>query len=130
MVERLQLLGQPKSMMEQVAGIAVAAGVLLPDDAKMRTFGRASVYKIINDYYPNAMGSVGGFVAALGALGGCTLPIVFGVAVDLVGIYSVCFMVLYAVLALCMIVMFFANKADRFQQRLHQAQSLNFLEQD
>ncbi|MDN3640629.1 MFS transporter [Simiduia curdlanivorans] len=93
-------------------------------------FGRASVYKIINDYYPNAMGSVGGFVAALGALGGCTLPIVFGVAVDLVGIYSVCFMVLYAVLALCMIVMFFANKADRFQQRLQQAQTSNFLEQD
>ena len=93
-------------------------------------FGRASVYKIINDYYPNAMGTVGGFVAALGALGGCTLPIVFGVAVDLVGIYSVCFMVLYAVLALCMIVMFFANKADRFQQRLQQAQNTNFLEQD
>lgn len=93
-------------------------------------FGRASVYKIINDYYPNAMGSVGGFVAALGALGGCTLPIVFGLAVDLVGIYSVCFMVLYGVLALCMVVMFFANKADRFQQRLRFAQSHNFLEQD
>lgn len=93
-------------------------------------FGRASVFKIINDYYPDAMGTVGGFVAALGALGGCTLPIVFGLAVDLVGIYSVCFMVLYSVLALCMVVMFFANKADRFQQRLAFARRHNFLEQD
>ncbi len=41
-------------------------------------FGRASVYKIIYDYYPNHMGSVGGVVAAIGALGGCTLPILFG----------------------------------------------------
>lgn len=93
-------------------------------------FGRASVYKIINDYYPTAMGTVGGFVAALGALGGCTLPIIFGVAVDAVGIYSVCFMVLYGVLAACMIAMFFANKTDRFQQRLQQARSKNFLEHD
>jgi len=36
-------------------------------------FGRASVYKTIYDYYPNQMGSIGGFVAAIGALGGCTL---------------------------------------------------------
>ena len=93
-------------------------------------FGRASVYKIINDYYPNAMGTVGGFVAALGALGGCTLPIVFGLAVDQVGIHSACFMVLYGVLALCMVVMFFANKADRLQQRLQFARSHNFLEQE
>jgi len=93
-------------------------------------FGRASVYKTIHDYYPNQMGSVGGFVAAIGALGGCTLPIVFGLAVDFVGFYSACFMVLYSVLACCMIAMYFANKADRFRSRLDQAQSHNFLEDD
>ena len=58
-----------------------------------------SVYKIINDYYPEQMGSVGGMVAMLGALGGCTLPILFGVAVDIAGVYSACFMLLYGVLA-------------------------------
>ena len=93
-------------------------------------FGRASVYKIIHDYYPNHMGSIGGFVAALGALGGCTLPIMFGITVDVVGIYSACFMLLYGVLAICMIVMFFANKADRFRQRVQAANQYNFLEQD
>ena len=93
-------------------------------------FGRASVYKILYDYYPNQMGEVGGFVAAIGALGGCTLPIAFGFVVDLLGIYSACFMLLYGVLAGCMIVMFFANKADRFRYRLIDAQQNNFLNED
>ncbi len=93
-------------------------------------FGRASVYKIIHDYYPNDMGRVGGFVAAIGALGGCTLPILFGLVEDIIGIHSASFMLLYGVLAACMIAMYLANKADRQQQRLHQALDHNFLEND
>jgi NNP family nitrate/nitrite transporter-like MFS transporter len=93
-------------------------------------FGRASIYKTIYDYYPNHMGSVGGVVAAIGALGGCTLPILFGLAVDLVGVYSACFMLLYGVLATCMIVMYFAIKAEQQQDLLRKAIAHNFLEQD
>lgn len=93
-------------------------------------FGRASVYKTIHDYYPQQMGLVGGIVAAMGALGGCTLPIAFGLAEDFLGIYSACFMVLYAVLACCMMVMFLALKEDRFQKRVIEAKNDNFLEQD
>ncbi|WP_185232650.1 MFS transporter [Teredinibacter franksiae] len=91
-------------------------------------FGRASVYKTLNDYYPRQMGAVGGFVAAMGALGGCTLPIAFGLVVDAVGIYSACFMLLYGVLAICMITMFIANKTDRFKRRVQWAQNHNFLD--
>lgn len=91
-------------------------------------FGRASVYKIIHDYYPNKMGEVGGFVAALGGLGGAVLPLAFGIAVDWVGVYSASFMLLYGVLALCMITMFFAIKADQHQLRLKRAIEHNFLE--
>jgi MFS transporter, NNP family, nitrate/nitrite transporter len=90
-------------------------------------FGRASVYKVIHDYYPHHMGSAGGFVAAVGALGGCTLPIMFGVAQDVLGIVTGCFMILYGVLALCMITMFFANQAAQYQQKLIAAQANNFL---
>ena len=90
-------------------------------------FGRASVYKVIHDYYPHHMGSAGGFVAAIGALGGCTLPIVFGLAQDALGIVTGCFMILYGVLALCMITMFFANQAAQYQQKLAAARSDNFL---
>ncbi len=93
-------------------------------------FGRASVYKTIHDYYPRQMGLVGGIVAAMGALGGCTLPIAFGLAVDTLGFYSACFMVLYAVLACCMMVMFLALKQDRFKKRVIEASRDNFLELD
>tara|TARA_Y100000034_G_scaffold120589_1_gene163670 strand:- start:642 stop:1874 length:1233 start_codon:yes stop_codon:yes gene_type:complete len=93
-------------------------------------FGRASVYKIINDYYPEQMGSVGGMVAMLGALGGCTLPILFGVAVDIAGVYSACFMLLYGVLAVCMLLMHLAIKRERYKNRVLEAQQHNFLEQD
>ena len=91
-------------------------------------FGRASVYKVIHDHYPHQMGSVGGVVAAVGATGGFTLPVLFGIAVDVVGFYSVCFMLLYGVLAVCMVAMFFALKADRYQQRVREAFEDNFLE--
>jgi len=93
-------------------------------------FGRASVYKTIYDYYPNHMGSVGGLVAALGALGGCTLPIMFGVAVDFIGVYSACFMLLYGVLATCMVAMYMAVRAERYKKLLHDSIENNFLEQD
>lgn len=93
-------------------------------------FGRASVYKVIHDYYPQQMSSVGGFVAAIGALGGCTLPILFGLSEDMIGIHSASFMLLYGVLGICMFTMYLANKADRQQQRLQQALSNNFLDLD
>ena len=93
-------------------------------------FGRASVYKLINDHYPEQMGSVGGMVAMLGALGGCTLPVLFGLVVDMVGVYSACFMLLYGVLAACMLLMHLAIKHERYQQRVSKAQQCNFLDLD
>lgn len=93
-------------------------------------FGRASVYKILHDHYPAHMGSAGGMVAMLGALGGCTLPVMFGLAVDWVGVYSACFMLLYGVLAICMLAMHLAIRRERFQHRLKYARANNFLEQD
>ncbi|WP_372770935.1 nitrate/nitrite transporter [Pseudoalteromonas sp.] len=90
-------------------------------------FGRASVYKIIQNYYPTQMGQVGGFVAFIGATGGCTLPILFGLADDLVGVYSASFMLLYGVLACCMIVMHSAQKSVLKAKRLQHAIDTNFL---
>jgi len=67
--------------------------------------GKASIYRIIHDYYPDNMGSVGGMVGVIGGLGGFTLPIMFGIASDLLDIRSSCFMLLFGVVALCMIAM-------------------------
>jgi len=93
-------------------------------------FGRASVFKIIHEYYPKQMGQVGGFVAGIGMIGGCTLPVIFGFSVDLLGIHSACFMALYGVLAVCMTVMFLANKSARHQERIVEAKQYNFLDYD
>jgi len=90
-------------------------------------FGRASVYKMIHDYYPQQMGSVGGTVAMLGGIGGFTLPILFGLGVDLVGVYSASFMLLYGVVAFCMIAMYFAFKSDKYQRRMQAALKNDFL---
>jgi NNP family nitrate/nitrite transporter-like MFS transporter len=87
-------------------------------------FGKASVYKIIHDYYPSQMGSVGGMVGVLGGLGGFTLPILFGAAADYTHVRSSCFMLLYAVLAACMILMHYAIKAENLKQKPRTAQQI------
>ncbi len=92
-------------------------------------FGRASVYKVIYDYYPNHMGSVGGAVATIGAMGGFSLPVMFGVAVDLVGIHTACFMLLYGILAICMLVMYMSIKSEKHKKLLREAIANNFLKQ-
>ncbi|WP_444908466.1 MFS transporter [Microbulbifer sp. TRSA005] len=93
-------------------------------------FGRASVYKALHDNFPAHMGSVGGTVATIGALGGFTLPVLFGIAQDLVGIHSAAFMLLYGVLAVCMLVMYLAIQREQYQQRLAFARQNNFLHED
>lgn len=91
--------------------------------------GRASVMKIVHDHYPRQMGSAGGAIAALGALGGCTLPVAFGFAQDMLGIASAAFMVLYAVLALCMVVMFIAMRKAQYRRKMAEAMASDFFKE-
>jgi NNP family nitrate/nitrite transporter-like MFS transporter len=56
------------------------------------------------------MGSVGGMVGVIGGLGGFSLPIIFGIASDLLNVRSSCFMVLYGLVIACMFFMHFAIK--------------------
>jgi NNP family nitrate/nitrite transporter-like MFS transporter len=61
------------------------------------SLGKAAVYKHIPVYYPNHVGSVGGIVGLIGGLGGFVLPILFGLANDLTGVWQSCFMLLFAI---------------------------------
>ncbi|MGF6595005.1 MFS transporter [Pseudomonas sp. 2835] len=60
-------------------------------------FGKASVFKYIANDYPQNMGAVSGIVGLAGGLGGFILPILFGALVDLTGVRSSCFMLMYGV---------------------------------
>ena len=60
------------------------------------SLGKAAVYKHIPVYYPKHVGSVGGVVGLIGGLGGFILPVMFGIANDLTGVWQSCFMLLFA----------------------------------
>jgi NNP family nitrate/nitrite transporter-like MFS transporter len=60
------------------------------------SLGKAAVFKHIATYYPGNVGAVGGLVGMIGGLGGFFLPIAFGVLNDLTGLWSSCFMLLFA----------------------------------
>ena len=61
-------------------------------------FGKASVFKYISDDYPHNIGVVSGIVGLVGGLGGFILPILFGVLVDLTGVRSSVFMLLFGII--------------------------------
>lgn len=72
-------------------------------------FGKASVFKYISDDYPQNMGAISGIVGLAGGLGGFVLPILFGVLVDLTGVRSSAFMLLYGVVWVSLIWMYFSE---------------------
>ncbi|MGB3020849.1 MAG: MFS transporter [Methyloceanibacter sp.] len=72
------------------------------------SLGKAAVYKHIPIYYPKDIGSVGGLVGMIGGLGGFVLPIAFGVMADLTNIWTSCFMLLFAIVAVSLAWMHFA----------------------
>jgi NNP family nitrate/nitrite transporter-like MFS transporter len=59
--------------------------------------GKASVFKYISDDYPGNIGVVSGVVGLAGGLGGFVMPIMFGALVDLTGIRSSAFMLMFGV---------------------------------
>ena len=61
------------------------------------SLGKAAVYKHIPTYYPDNVGAVGGLVGMIGGLGGFVLPIAFGALNDLTGLWTSCFMLLFAI---------------------------------
>jgi NNP family nitrate/nitrite transporter-like MFS transporter len=61
------------------------------------SLGKAAVYKHIPAYYPDSVGAVGGVVGMVGGLGGFVLPIAFGLLKDVTGLWSSCFLLLFAV---------------------------------
>jgi len=74
------------------------------------SLGKAAVYKHIPAYYPESVGAVGGIVGMMGGLGGFILPIAFGLLKDLTGLWSSCFMLLFAIIAISLVWMHLSVK--------------------
>lgn len=68
--------------------------------------GMASTFKYVGDDFPDSMGAVSGIVGMVGGLGGFLLPIMFGAILDQLGINSSCFMLLYGIVAVSLVLNF------------------------
>ena len=65
--------------------------------------GKAAVYRLIPDYFPDEVGVVGGLVGVLGGLGGFFCPIIFGYLLEGTGLWTSCWMFMFALSLLCLV---------------------------
>jgi MFS transporter, NNP family, nitrate/nitrite transporter len=68
--------------------------------------GMASTFKYVADDFPLNMGAVSGVVGMAGGLGGFLLPIMFGAILDRLGVNSSCFMLLYGIVWVSLILIY------------------------
>ena len=71
--------------------------------------GKASVFKYISDDYPKNIGVISGVVGLAGGMGGFILPIMFGALVDLTGIRSSAFMLMFGIVWVSLMWMYFTE---------------------
>jgi len=65
--------------------------------------GKAAVYRLIPDYFPEEVGVVGGMVGVLGGLGGFFCPIIFGYLLEGTGLWTSCWMFMFLLSLVCLI---------------------------
>jgi len=70
--------------------------------------GKASVFKFIADDFSDNIGAVSGVVGLAGGLGGFVLPILFGALLDLTGVRSSAFMLLYGTVCVSLVWMHYS----------------------
>ena len=71
--------------------------------------GKASVFKYISDDYPKNIGVVSGVVGLAGGLGGFILPIMFGALVDITGVRTSAFMLMFGIVWVSLMWMYFTE---------------------
>ena len=71
--------------------------------------GKASVFKYISDDYSHNIGVISGIVGLAGGMGGFFLPIMFGALVDLTGVRSSVFMLMFGVVWVSLVWMYWSE---------------------
>ena len=78
--------------------------------------GKAAVYRLIPDYFPNDVGVVGGIVGVIGGLGGFVCPVIFGYLLQWTGIWTTCWMFFFLLSIGCLLWMHFVVRRIVRQQ--------------
>jgi NNP family nitrate/nitrite transporter-like MFS transporter len=78
------------------------------------SLGKAAVFKHIPSYYPNHVGAVGGLVGMVGGLGGFILPLAFGALLDVTGVWTSSFVLLFVLVSIALVWM---QAAIRYMER-------------
>ncbi|HSF22235.1 MAG TPA: nitrate/nitrite transporter [Burkholderiales bacterium] len=71
--------------------------------------GKASVFKYISDQYTHNIGVISGIVGLAGGMGGFLLPVMFGMLVDITGVNSSIFMLMWGVTLVSLIWMYWTE---------------------
>ena len=71
--------------------------------------GKASVFKYISDEYTHNIGVISGIVGLAGGLGGFLLPIMFGALLDVTGVHSSAFMLLWGITLVSLVWMYWTE---------------------
>ena len=71
--------------------------------------GKASVFKYISDEYTHNIGVISGIVGLAGGLGGFLLPIMFGALLDVTGVHSTAFMLLWGITLVSLVWMYWTE---------------------
>ena len=100
----IKTIDGPRSF--QIELVPVAFTLLLFVLGVALAFGMASTFKYVGDDFPQNMGVVTGIVGLAGGLGGFLLPILWGVILDLLRVRSSCFMLLYGVVWVSLILIY------------------------
>lgn len=85
--------------------------------------GKASVFKYISDDYPHNIGVISGVVGLFGGLGGFILPIMFGALVDLTGVRTSAFMLMFGIVWVSLLWMYWTEVRPVKISRHHQRQT-------
>ncbi|SEA74835.1 MFS transporter, NNP family, nitrate/nitrite transporter [Desulfuromusa kysingii] len=101
-VKKKELLAKGVTRIFFQANVWIFAGIVVLLGS-IWGIGSAAVYKLIPDYFPEEVGVVGGMVGVLGGLGGFFCPIVFGYLLEWTGLWTSCWMFMFALSLLCLL---------------------------
>jgi NNP family nitrate/nitrite transporter-like MFS transporter len=71
--------------------------------------GKASVFKYISEEYSHNIGVISGIVGLIGGMGGFLLPIMFGALVDVTGVNSTIFMLMWGITLVSLVWMYWTE---------------------